>query len=76
MATPAAVTSEKRHKSLEEYRKKLIEHRELDAKLKKSEELVINPQIATLYLVQMRHNFLLALSMIHCHGSLYCTDAW
>ena len=28
---------ERRQKSLEEYRRKLIEHRELDAKLKKSE---------------------------------------
>ena len=28
---------ERRKKALEDYRKKLIEHRELDAKLKKSE---------------------------------------
>ncbi len=28
---------QKRQKALEDYRKKLIEHRELDAKLKKSE---------------------------------------
>ncbi len=36
MATPASA-NERRQKALEEYRKKLIEHRELDAKLKKSE---------------------------------------
>ena len=32
---------ERRAKALEEYRKKLIEHRELDAKLKKSNVCVI-----------------------------------
>ncbi len=37
MATPAVSANERLHKALEEYRKKLIEHRELDAKLKKSE---------------------------------------
>ncbi len=37
MATPAVSANERRQKALEEYRKKLIEHRELDAKLKKSE---------------------------------------
>ena len=35
---PLAVTeSERRQRALEDYRKRLIEHRELDAKLKKSE---------------------------------------
>lgn len=34
----AAMTeSERRQKALEDYRKRLIDHRELDAKLKKSE---------------------------------------
>ena len=33
---------ERRQKSLEEYRRRLIEHRELDAKLKKSEGTRIN----------------------------------
>ena len=33
---------ERRQKSLEEYRRRLIEHRELDAKLKKSEGTMIN----------------------------------
>ncbi len=32
---------ERRAKALEEYRKKLIEHRELDAKLKKSNVYVV-----------------------------------
>ena len=49
MATPAVATatsalqpsrvmseSERRQKALEDYRKRLIDHRELDAKLKKS----------------------------------------
>lgn len=40
MATPAVGVNERRQKALEEYRKKLIEHRELDAKLKKSESVV------------------------------------
>ena len=33
-----ASEDERRQKSLEEYRRRLIEHRELDAKLKKSKE--------------------------------------
>ena len=33
---------ERRQKSLEEYRRRLIEHRELDAKLKKSECIRLN----------------------------------
>lgn len=33
---------ERRQKSLEEYRRRLIEHRELDAKLKKSEGTRLN----------------------------------
>ena len=46
MSTPAAVASgparaamsesERRQKALEDYRKRLLDHRELDAKLKKS----------------------------------------
>lgn len=32
------VEEERRRKALEDYRRRLIEHRELDAKLKKSEE--------------------------------------
>ena len=35
--TAAMSESERRQKALEDYRKRLIEHRELDAKLKKSE---------------------------------------
>ena len=33
----APTEDERRQKALEDYRRKLIEHRELDAKLKKSE---------------------------------------
>ncbi len=36
-SSAAVSANERRQKALEEYRKKLIEHRELDAKLKKSE---------------------------------------
>ena len=36
MATTGVTEDERRRKALEEYRRKLIEHRELDAKLKKS----------------------------------------
>ena len=35
----ALTEAERRQKALEDYRKRLIEHRELDAKLKKSEQL-------------------------------------
>lgn len=39
-AAPAATTeSARRQKALEDYRKRLIDHRELDAKLKKSKRL-------------------------------------
>ena len=37
MATTGVTEDERRRKAKEEYRRKLIEHRELDAKLKKSE---------------------------------------
>ena len=33
----AALTEDERRKAMEDYRKRLIDHRELDAKLKKSE---------------------------------------
>ena len=36
VAQPVMTEDQKRQKALEDYRKKLIEHRELDAKLKKS----------------------------------------
>ena len=40
----AAMTeSERRQKSMEDYRKRLIDHRELDAKLKKSEDTREDP---------------------------------
>lgn len=35
-AQPVLTEDQKRQKALEDYRRKLIEHRELDAKLKKS----------------------------------------
>lgn len=37
--TRAMTESERRQKALEDYRKRLIDHRELDAKLKKSKRL-------------------------------------
>lgn len=37
--TRAVTESDRRQKALEDYRKRLIDHRELDAKLKKSKRL-------------------------------------
>ena len=52
---------ERRQKSLEEYRRRLIEHRELDAKLKKSEGTRINVS---------KNNVL----TIHCPWCSYISD--
>lgn len=39
--TPEFTAKNRRDKALEDYRKRLIDHKELDDKLKKSEEVVI-----------------------------------
>ena len=41
-APPPISEDARRQKALEDYRKKLIEHKELDSKLKKSELALIN----------------------------------
>lgn len=43
--TAALTEDQRRQKALEEYRKKLIEHKELDAKLKKSMFKIIKKEI-------------------------------
>ena len=53
---------ERRQKSLEEYRRRLIEHRELDAKLKKREGTRLNVS---------KNNVLLT---IHCPWCSYISD--